>query len=91
MFGSSGRVWVRVGVRFDSLICEFFRFDLFRIWVEKIAFKTQNFQADSNRIYKSGQFLSGRITVAKRGKTHSHCTTGHHMQKCAGRQQTMDS
>ena len=43
MFGSSGRVWDRVG--FDPLICWFFGFGLFQARVKKIVFKIQNFRA----------------------------------------------
>ena len=59
MFGSSGRV--RFG--FDPLICGFFGFSLFRVRVEKIVFKTQNFRAGSGRVFGSGQFLTGPVTT----------------------------
>ena len=59
MSESSGRVWVRVG--FDPLICGFFGFGLFRVRVEKIVFRTQNFRAGSGRVFGSGQFLTGLV------------------------------
>ena len=62
MFGSSGWVRVRVRVGFDLLICGFFGFSLFRVRVEKIVFKIQNFRAGSGQVFGSGQFLTGLAT-----------------------------
>ena len=53
IFWSSGQVRVRVG--FDTKLYGFFGFGLLRIRVEKILFKTQKFQANSD------QFLSGLL------------------------------
>jgi len=73
MFGSSGRVQVRIG--FDPLICGFFGFGLFRIRVKKIVFKTQNFQADSGRIFKLTQFLTGLFVAIMDKKNSYWCWT----------------
>ena len=59
IFGSSGRV--RVRVRFDPKIYGFFGFGLFRVRVEKIVFRTQNFRTGSGRVFGSGQFLTGLL------------------------------
>jgi len=61
MFGSSGRIWVWVA--FDTLICKFFGFGLFQVWVEKIVFKIQHFRAGSGRIFRSGLFLPSLIAT----------------------------
>ena len=63
IFGSNGRVRVRVG--FDPKIYGFFGFGLFRVRVETIVFRTQNFRAGSGRIYGSGQFLTGLLLEDK--------------------------
>ena len=43
IFGSNGGIQVRV--EFDSIICEFFKFGLFYIWMKKIMFKTKTYGA----------------------------------------------
>ena len=53
IFRSSGRVPVLV--RFDPKFYGFLGFDLFRVLVEKIMFKTQNFQVVLGRVFVSGR------------------------------------